>query len=77
MEPLQVLIDYQERHGLVGLQMAELLGCHPVEYSYWRNGKRPVPPEKVHPFCEAMGGEVEPWQLRPDIFPAPAKEKAS
>jgi DNA-binding transcriptional regulator YdaS (Cro superfamily) len=47
-------------------EVARRLGVSPQAVSKW---SRRVPAERVLALCAAAGGAVQPWELRPDLYP--------
>ena len=51
---------------------SKLGGITPQAISQWER----VPATRVLKVCAAVGGEVKPHELRPDIYPAPEETAA-
>lgn len=47
-------------------EVARRLGVSPQAVTKWQRG---VPAARVLALCEIAGGQVRPWELRPDLYP--------
>jgi transcriptional regulator with XRE-family HTH domain len=54
------------QHGMTQKELAELLGIHYSNITYWETGARPIPAMRAWKIQAALGLRVE--KLRPDIF---------
>ena len=51
------------------LEIATKLDTKQQNVSRWLNNR--IPAERVIPFCDLLGWEVTPHELRPDLYPKP------
>ena len=56
--------------GISQAELARRIGISAGMVWQWANGIRPIAAEKVIPIVLALDGNVNPHQLRPDIYPA-------
>jgi DNA-binding transcriptional regulator YdaS (Cro superfamily) len=54
------------QHGMTQKEMAEILGIHWSNVTYWETGSRPISPYRAIKLEKALG--IKRQALRPDIF---------
>lgn len=63
------LATYLKKHDLTQEEFAKGLGVSQGLIWQWLNGETEITAERVKEIVRSTGGEVTPYDLRPDLFP--------
>lgn len=67
------LAAYLERESLTQAEFARRLQCSQGLVNQWMKGKTRITGERARQIERVTDGDVQAWELRPDLFDAPGE----